>query len=69
MEPTDFLGLCLIVVAFTLLGLGATHLVIDYRTFNEITAECRKNGYVQNNSTRVFCVVEAKPNKEPVHAQ
>ena len=56
----DFLVILVgtIVLAFALIGVA--HLVSDYRLFDSIKEQCEKQGYVQNQTVRINCVIEKK---------
>jgi uncharacterized membrane protein YidH (DUF202 family) len=37
---------------------GGMFLVMDFRHFNEVVAQCERQGYIQNNTTRIICSKE-----------
>jgi len=39
-------------------GFSIAHLVLDFRHFKEIANQCDKQGYIQNETTRIQCRVE-----------
>jgi len=45
-------------VLLGLATLGAGFLVMDFRLFNDVVAQCERQGYIQNTTTRIFCSKE-----------
>jgi hypothetical protein len=37
---------------------GAMFLVMDFRHFRDVATQCEKQGFIQNNTTRIQCRVE-----------
>lgn len=56
----EFLGVIAAVVFFGLMVLGGIFLVSDTRYFKQVVAECREQGYIQNDKIRVLCSIEEK---------
>lgn len=52
------------VVFFITIGVlavfGGVHIVMDFRHFNQIVAQCEKQGYIQNDTVRVMCTKEKR---------
>ena len=42
----------------TLAVFGVVFLAMDYRHFSDVTKQCEKQGFIQNNTTRIQCRVE-----------
>ena len=51
-------GLILWCVVAMLAVFGVGHLTMDFRHFEEIAAQCEKQGYIQNDTTRIICTKE-----------
>lgn len=49
---TFFIGL------ITLAVFGVVFLAMDYRHFSDVAKQCEKQGFIQNNTTRIQCRVE-----------
>ena len=49
---TFFIGL------ITFAVFGVVFLAMDYRHFSDVTKQCEKQGFIQNNTTRIQCRVE-----------
>ena len=43
---------------FTLAVFGCMFLAMDYRHFSDVAKQCEKQGFIQNNTTRIQCRVE-----------
>ena len=56
----EFLGLVAAIVFFGLMVLGGIFLVSDTRHFKQVVAECKEQGYIQNDKIRVLCSIEEK---------
>ena len=54
----SFFTVMFIVVVLLLAATGAMFLVLDFRHFKEIAAQCEKQGYIQNDTTRIICTKE-----------
>ena len=54
----SFFTVMFIVVVLLLAMTGAMFLVLDFRHFKEIAAQCEKQGYIQNDTTRIICTKE-----------
>jgi hypothetical protein len=50
----------IIFVVIALAAFGGVSLLTDNRHFSGIEAQCKQQGYIQNQTTRIFCKVEAK---------
>ena len=46
------------IAAFSTVGIIS--LVTDNRHFSHIESQCKQQGYIQNNTTRIMCKVEEK---------
>ena len=59
MMDTDsvLLGLVVTVVVFLAAG-GVVHLAMDFRHYNDLYKQCKEQGFVQNQTTRITCKVE-----------
>lgn len=56
----DMFGAVVVIVVGTLLAImGAAHLVMDFRHFDEIKKQCEEQGYIQNQTVRIKCQKEA----------
>lgn len=56
----DMFGVVVVIVAgFILSAIGAGHLVMDFRHFDEITKQCEEQGYIQNKTVRIKCQKDA----------
>lgn len=51
----------IIFAGFAAVGMTAT--MLDLRHFDTIVKECKEQGYVQDDTTRVLCVVQKKEAK------
>ena len=51
-------GLVLFIAMGVLAVFGVAHLTMDFRHFKEIAAQCEKQGYIQNDTTRIICTKE-----------
>jgi hypothetical protein len=54
----SFFTVMFIVVVLLLATTGAMFLVLDFRHFREIAIQCEKQGYIQNDTTRIICTKE-----------
>ena len=59
-DGVPFAMLVLVAVLF-LAGWGVFSLVTDARSFSHVVANCKQHGYIQNETTRIFCQVEVRP--------
>ena len=48
------------VILAVLSSFGFISLVTDTRHFNDIEAQCKQQGYIQDKTTRILCSVEEK---------
>lgn len=59
MIDDDFtLGLVVFSLGLVLAMFGVMHFAMDFRHFTEIAKQCDKQGYIQNETTRIQCRVE-----------
>ena len=54
----DTLAATFFVGAFVLAFFGVVFLAMDYRHFSDVAKQCEKQGFIQNNTTRIQCRVE-----------
>ena len=54
----DFMGIVVLVLVLVLAVFGAIHMSMDFRHFNEIAKQCNEQGYIQNKTVRIKCVME-----------
>ena len=55
--------LILVLLLFLILsGLSIAFIASDFRDFNLIKKECNTQGYIQNDTTRIYCKVENAAN-------
>lgn len=59
----DILGVVAAVCIAGFAGVGVTAMVLDVRHFDDVVRQCREQGYIQDKTTRVLCVVETKEGK------
>jgi hypothetical protein len=59
-DGVPFALLVLVVVLFWA-GWGVASFVTDARSFSDVVAGCKQRGYIQNETTRIFCQVEVRP--------
>ena len=50
-------GIILFIIIMLAVG-GAVHLSSDFRHFDEVVKQCKKQGFIQNQTTRITCKVE-----------
>jgi len=50
-------GLVTTVVVVLAAG-GVVHLALDFRHYSELYKQCKEQGFVQNQTTRITCKVE-----------
>lgn len=55
-----FFFILVMVVTGALALVGVIHIVGDFRHFNQIVAQCEKQGYIQNDTVRVMCTKEKR---------
>lgn len=62
-------SLLVVIVAILgyLIGQGIVLRIYDYRLFSEIEAECLEKGWVQTDTTRIYCRVELPPPPPPTN--
>ena len=58
MSGDDFGGMVFVCIVLILAGVGIEHIASDYRYFGDIVKHCEKQGYIQNETTRIQCKVE-----------
>ena len=46
-----------------LAALGVSTMMMDFRHFDDVVRQCKEQGYIQDKTTRVLCVVETKEGK------
>lgn len=59
----DFDGVLFAVFTAGLLllaGFGFESTVVDHRRFSTVVEQCKKQGYIQDENTRIYCQVEVK---------
>jgi len=56
-----FFGIIVFVALVTLATFGGIHLTMDFRHFLEVEKQCKAQGYIQNQTTRILCSIEVKP--------
>ena len=56
----DVFGAILAGLIITLATLGGIHLAMDFRHFDQVVAQCEKQGYIQNETVRVMCTKEKR---------
>jgi len=56
-DITSGLGMGLFIVLSTI---GVVFIVEDFRNFDIITEQCKTQGYIQNETTRIVCSIEEK---------
>ncbi len=54
----DIFGITFFVGVFVLAVFGVMFLATDYRHFSGVAKQCEKQGFIQNNTTRIQCRVE-----------
>ena len=54
----DIFGITFFVGVFVLAIFGGLFLAMDYRHFSDVAKQCEKQGFIQNNTTRIQCRVE-----------
>lgn len=54
----DICVIILCIVICSLAFFGAVFLVADYRYFRDISSQCEKQGFIQNETIRIKCTVE-----------
>ena len=57
----DIFGIIVFVALVTLATFGGVHLAMDFRHFSEVEKQCKAQGYIQNQTTRILCSIEVKP--------
>lgn len=55
-DGMGFAAFAFVVMVLAVVGVGA--LLTDNRHFSTIVKDCESKGYIQNDTTRVFCQVE-----------
>jgi len=56
----EILGLLAAAVFLVLTISGGVFLVSDVRHFQRVVADCKEQGYIQNEKIRVLCSIEEK---------
>ena len=54
----DTLTISFFIGLTTLAIFGVVFLVMDFRHFSDVVKQCEKQGFIQNNTTRIQCRVE-----------
>ena len=54
----DIFTISVFIGFMTLAVFGAMFLVMDFRHFSDVAKQCDKQGYIQNETTRIQCRVE-----------
>jgi hypothetical protein len=57
----DIFGMIILAALVTLSAFGSVYLAMDFRHFSEVERQCKEQGYIQNQTTRILCSIEAKP--------
>ena len=57
----DIFGMIIAVALIVLATLGSVHLAMDFRHFDDVEKQCKAQGYIQNQTTRILCSIEVKP--------
>lgn len=60
MDENDIAKVVIITITAALSCIGAGTLIFDYRNFDTITEQCKAQGYIQDKTTRIHCIVEDK---------
>ena len=53
-----FLGMVVAFIVAALTTCGAAFMVMDFRYFGTIAAQCEERGYIQSNTVRIKCTIE-----------
>ena len=54
----DILAMFIVFIFVVLAAFGVTFIEGDYRHFKDVAKQCEQQGYIQDNQTRIICVVE-----------
>ena len=56
----EVFGTIVVVAVLVLAGIGVADIGLDARAFSAIERQCKEQGYIQNDTTRIICKLEEK---------
>ena len=56
----EVFGAIVVIAILVLAGIGIAYITIDTRPFSSIEKQCKEQGYIQDNKTRIICKLEEK---------